>query len=134
VVSVVHLPPGCTIDAALITHGLAADWSDPSAFAAARGARMVQCALAACTAYLHPSACVLTGAALPASPPPPCLCRVCSPADWQPPQGSLPEGPARHPRTWLMLSDRHAHVDDVLQEVGGDLECVCVCVRMCVLV
>jgi hypothetical protein len=39
--------------------------------------------------------------------------------DWQPPEGQLPVEPAPHPRTWVLLSDRHAHMEGVLREVGG---------------
>ena len=66
VVSVLHLPPGSSLHAALINDGLTPNYSNP---------------------------------------------------DWQPPEGELPHGPAKHTRTWLVLSDRHAHVDGVLQEV-----------------
>lgn len=37
---------------------------------------------------------------------------------WPPAEGRLPEGPASHPRTWLMLSDKHSCVDGVLHELG----------------
>ncbi|EFN59225.1 expressed protein [Chlorella variabilis] len=67
VVSVLHLPPGSSLHAALINDGLTPNYSNP---------------------------------------------------DWQPPEGELPHGPAKHTRTWLVLSDRHAHVDGVLQELG----------------
>ncbi|KAL4419251.1 hypothetical protein ABPG77_001189 [Micractinium sp. CCAP 211/92] len=33
-------------------------------------------------------------------------------------EGELPSGLATYPRTWLVLSDRHADIDGVLQELG----------------
>lgn len=33
-------------------------------------------------------------------------------------EGELPRGMGAYPRTWLVFSDRHAHIDGVLQELG----------------
>ncbi|PRW58162.1 F-box only 22-like isoform B [Chlorella sorokiniana] len=40
-------------------------------------------------------------------------------SDWRAPEGELPPVGQRseHPRTWLVLSDQHAHIDKVLEEL-----------------
>lgn len=39
--------------------------------------------------------------------------------DWRAPEGELPPvgKQPEHPRTWLVLSDQHAYIDKVLDEV-----------------
>ena len=45
------------------------------------------------------------------------LCCHPSPAEWQPSVGEFPQGISLHPRTWVVLGDKHALVDGLLQEV-----------------
>ena len=70
VVSVLHLPPGSSVHAALVTDGLQRQYANPA---------------------------------------------------WHAPQGVLPKGPSKHPRTWLVLSDQHAQLDELLHEVHAAL-------------
>lgn len=44
---------------------------------------------------------------------------ACPQAEFQPAVGDLPTGGRLEPRTWLVLSDRHQHIDKLMQQAGA---------------
>lgn len=119
-VSVLHLPPGSSVHAAFVEeglpgegHGQMGEGTELSGLRCAPGVLPLPSPRTDCS--LLPPACLLP---LPSLADPSTL-----PGAWGLRDGELPQGGSLFPRTWLVFSDRHSHVDGVLAEVGGRVGC-----------
>jgi hypothetical protein len=119
VVSVLHLPPFSQVTATYMKDGLAPERPGAGERGVLRLGRQVfevvcgMCLFTCCGLPCHPPACPLPFMS--------CLPRLPArlPAEWRSPEGDeVPKGGASpHCRTWLVLSDKHAHVGHLSKEV-----------------